>query len=69
MTAILEGQWKTAFVGIEKWDQTPKGRVVLKESEVDVEKAVPEAPGHAGTLPTQEELEKQHLWIPGGQVR
>lgn len=56
---------KTVFVEVEKWDMTPKGRVVPKESVERVVQAVHEELGHAGTVPTWKELEK---WVPGAQV-
>ncbi|KAI3351527.1 hypothetical protein L3Q82_020370 [Scortum barcoo] len=62
-------QRRIVFVGIEKWDKTPKGKVVPKESVEEVVQAVHEALGHAGTMPTRKELEKQQLWVPGDQVR
>lgn len=48
---------KIVFVGIEKWDKTPKGRVVPEESVVEVVQAVHGALGHAGAMPTRRELE------------
>lgn len=62
-------QRRIVFVGIEKWDETPRGRVVPKESVVEVVRAVHETLGHAGAMPTRKELEKQRLWVPGGQIR
>ncbi|KAE8278064.1 hypothetical protein D5F01_LYC23879 [Larimichthys crocea] len=62
-------QRRIVFVGKEKWEQTPKGRVVPEGSVVEVVQAVHEALGHVGTRPTRKELEKQQLWIPGGRVR
>ncbi|KAM3582756.1 uncharacterized protein V6R79_016158 [Siganus canaliculatus] len=62
-------QRRIVFVGIEKWEKTPKGKVVPEESVEEVVRAVHEALGHAGTMPTRKELEKQQLWIPGDRVR
>ena len=62
-------QRKVVFVGIEKWEISPKGKVVPKESVDEVVQAVHVELGHAGTLPTRKELEKLQLWIPGNQVR
>ncbi|KAF0022147.1 hypothetical protein F2P81_025601 [Scophthalmus maximus] len=62
-------QRKVVIVGIEKWDKTPKGRVVPEEFVKEVVQAVHEALGHAGTIPTRKELEKQDLWIPEKQIR
>ncbi|KAE8277286.1 hypothetical protein D5F01_LYC24832 [Larimichthys crocea] len=62
-------QRRIVFVGREKWEQTPKGRVVPESSVVEVVQAVHEALGHVGTMPTRKELEKQQLWIPVGRVR
>ncbi|KAI3356022.1 hypothetical protein L3Q82_017294 [Scortum barcoo] len=62
-------QRRIVFVGIEKWDKTHKGKVVPKESVEEVVQAVHESLGHAGTMPTRKELEKQQLWVPGDQVR
>ncbi|KAE8283581.1 hypothetical protein D5F01_LYC18984 [Larimichthys crocea] len=62
-------QRRIVFVGREKWEQTPKGRVVPEGSVVEVVQAVHEALGHVGTMPTRKELEKQQLWIPVGRVR
>ncbi|KAE8291464.1 hypothetical protein D5F01_LYC11072 [Larimichthys crocea] len=62
-------QRKIVFVGGEKWEQTPKGRVVPEDSVVQVVQAVHEVLGHAGTMPTRKELEKQQLWVSGGRVR
>lgn len=61
-------QRRIVIVGIEKWDKTPKGRVVPKESVMEVVQAVHEALGHAGTRPTPKELEIQQLWIAESQV-
>ncbi|KAK9517559.1 hypothetical protein VZT92_022919 [Zoarces viviparus] len=60
---------QVVFVGIEKWEELPKGRVVPEESVKEVVQAVHGALGHAGTVPTRRELEKQRLWIPEREVR
>ncbi|XP_031726767.1 uncharacterized protein LOC116396347 [Anarrhichthys ocellatus] len=54
---------------MEKWDETPKGRIVPEESVMEVVQAVHEALGHAGTGPTSKELQKQRLWIPELEIR
>lgn len=60
---------RLVFVEIEKWGMTPKGRAVPQESVERVVQAIHEELGHAGTVPTRKELERQQLWIPVGQVR
>ncbi|TKS65594.1 hypothetical protein D9C73_028202 [Collichthys lucidus] len=60
---------RIVFVSDEKWEQTPKGRVVPEGSVVEVVQTVHEELGHVGTMPTRKELEKQQLWIPGSRVR
>lgn len=52
---------KIVFVGIERWDETPKGRVVPQECVEEVVQAIHEALGHAGTIPTRKALEKRVL--------
>lgn len=47
------------FFGIKEWDESHKGRVVPKVSVQAVVQAVDASLGHAGTLPTRKELEKQ----------
>nr|XP_049598168.1 uncharacterized protein LOC125982043 [Syngnathus scovelli] len=56
-------------VGAEKWDKTPRGKVVPDKSVRQVVSAVHEALGHAGPLPTRKELEKLELWVPDRMIR
>lgn len=60
---------KIVFVGIEKWDNTPQGKIVPKDCVKGVTRAVHEALGHAGADPTRRELERQQLWIPVREIR
>ncbi|MEQ2296913.1 hypothetical protein AMECASPLE_029318 [Ameca splendens] len=46
-------QRKVVFVGTEKWDRTPQGRVVPEEYVDEVVRSVHEALGHPGVLPTR----------------
>ncbi|XP_014914825.1 endogenous retrovirus group K member 19 Pol protein-like [Poecilia latipinna] len=62
-------QRKIVFVGIEKWDSTPRGREVPEEYVDEVVRSVHEALGHAGVRPTRKELEEHELWIPVKQVQ
>ncbi|XP_016521830.1 uncharacterized protein K02A2.6-like [Poecilia formosa] len=62
-------QRKVVFVGIEKWDRTPRGREVPEEHVEEVVRSVHEALGHAGVRPTCEELVEQNLWIPVREVQ
>ncbi|KAK9519774.1 hypothetical protein VZT92_022482 [Zoarces viviparus] len=57
------------FVGIEKWEELPKERVIPEERVEEVVQAVHGALGPAGTVPTRRELETQCLWIPENEVQ
>ena len=57
------------LVGSEKWEESPRGRVIPTEQAESVVQAIHENQGHAGIYPTRQKMEQLRIWTPEKTIR